>query len=262
MAARALGEPALGRMCNMAIKKNSLHHSPTRRSMILFAFATVCIVFSGCVMVPFPYLVSDTIDRGFLEDFPRNLLTSDVKVLVLEQRARVIDSEGCGTSSWQPGCGSESAEQMLEAPIVAVGKDLERIVTDTRIDRIAGVGIFFAVLPAGPMAPIQASRSGTRLKALAIITQDGSAFCTKKSIQRYTPENMFVSYKVSDASRHALIAGLQISTGNATLSFVPGSCELSGALSWSEVDRRSVIEFIRAIRDKDSLDQAEPQLAK
>jgi hypothetical protein len=206
--------------------------------------AALSAVLTSCAVVPYPYWKSESLEHEFVEDFPPDLRGSDVKILALEQRARLIDREGCKTG-WQLGCGHESNEQMIEAPIFARGKDVERIVSDTRVDRIQGVGFIVGTLGLGSTA-VEGTRSGTRLKALAIISQDGSVFCTK-AIERHSLGRIFRSYKLSAASKEAALAALQAAGVNVTLPLVPGSCQLSGAFSWSDAERKQVIEFLQAI---------------
>jgi hypothetical protein len=207
--------------------------------------AAFCAVLTSCAVVPYPYWASESLEHEFVEDFPPDLRASDVKILALEQRARLIDREGC-EADWQLGCGHESTEQMIEAPIFARGKDVERIVSDTRVDRIQGVGFIVGTFGLGSTA-VEGTRSGTRLKALAIITQDGSVFCTKAPIERHSLGRIFRSYKLSAASKEAALAALETAGGNVTLPLVPGSCQLSGAFSWSDSERKQVIEFLQAI---------------
>jgi hypothetical protein len=243
MAARAHGRQALSRRRNMVFKKNSI------------AAAAFSAVLTSCAVVPYPYWKSESLEKEFIEDFPPDLRASDVKILALEQRARLIDREGC-KSGWELGCGHESTEQMIEAPIFARGKDVERIVSDTRVDRIQGVGFFVELGLA--VGPIEGTRSGTRLKALAIIIQDGSVFCTKAPIERHSLGRMFRSYKLSAASKEAALAALETAVGNVTLPLVPGSCQLSGAFSWSDAERQQVIEFLHAIPAEPTPPSAQP----
>jgi hypothetical protein len=155
------------------------------------------------------------------------------------------------------GCGHESAEQMIEAPIFARGRDVERIVSDTRVDRIQGVGLIVGMLGVGSTG-VEASRSGTRLKALAIITQDGSVFCTKAPIERHSLGRIFRSYRLSAASKEAALAALETAGGNVSLPLVQGSCQLSGAFSWSDSERKQVIEFLQAIPAEPTPPSAQP----
>ena len=119
--------------------------------------AALSAVLTSCAVIPYPYWKSESLEKEFVEDFPPNLRASNMAILALEQRARLIDREGC-EADWQLGCGHESTEQMIEAPIFARGKDVERIVSDTRVDRIQGVGFFVELGLA--VGPIEGNRSG------------------------------------------------------------------------------------------------------
>ena len=218
--------------------------------------AVFCAVLTSCAVIPFPYWKSESLEHEFVEDFPPDLRAGDVMILALEQRARLIDREGC-KSGWELGCGHESTEQTIEAPIFARGKDVERIVSDIRVDRIQGVGFIVGTFGLGSTA-VEANRSGSRLTALAIIIQDGSVFCTKAPIERHSLGRMFRSYKLSAASKEAALAALETAGGNVTLLLVPGSCQLSGAFSWSDAERKQAIEFLQAIPAEQTPPSAQP----
>ena len=94
------------------------------------------------MVVLIPYLLpSKALTENFWRIFRPELRVSNVSVLAFEQRARLIDNEGCN-QSWELGCGHESGEQIIETPIFALGKDIERIVNDTRLNRIQGAGLW------------------------------------------------------------------------------------------------------------------------
>lgn len=244
MAARALGGVVLNKIRVMAPGKSCVRRG---RSFLWSGWITVaiCTVLYGCVAVPFPYSKSESLNREFLEDFPPELRVSNVSVLAFEQRARLIDNEGCN-QSWELGCGHESGEQIIEAPIFALGKDIERIVNDTRLNRIQGAGLFVGLIGMGAGAG-EVSRSGSRLKVLAIITQHGSVFCTRLPIENNILGRLFKIYKVNSESRDGLVVALQTTATHVTLPLVPGSCELSGAFAWSDVERKRVIDFLKTI---------------
>ena len=98
------------------------------------------------------------------------------------------------------------------------------------------------------------------MKALAIITQDGSVFCTKAPIERHSLGRIFRSYKLSAASKEAALAALETAGGNVSLPLVQGSCQVSGAFSWSDSERKQVIEFLQAIPVETAPAAAQPTL--